>query len=106
MIKTNSGEFIVTPCDAAEWLESHGFNNWDIEELSSMLQTEEYDDLAYSYESLQQEFKSYEASLDAAQGLFNELLNLCDELSAKERTQAGLKAITTIKRALCSAEVF
>ncbi len=105
-ITTNDGAWIRDAYDAREFLEGHGFNKWDVDEFGGMIQPLEYVDLEYKLECLRSEFKSYEASLDAAHGLFNELLSLCDELAYKARTKEGLKLVLEVKHTLERSEVF
>ena len=88
-ITTTRGEWIATEYDAREFLTARGFDRYDIEEFADLIQPEGYESIADRYDDLKQEFRSYELSLDAAHGLFNEVLTLCDELARRSRTKEG-----------------
>lgn len=105
-ITTKGGVWIASAYDAREWLESQGFDKWDIEELGGIIQPVEYEELESELDRGRAELKSYELSLDAAQGLFNELLSLCGDLAYKARTKEALKMVLEIKHALECSEVF
>lgn len=105
-VMTNDGRLIYDGRTAREFLEESGIDPLSFDEFLQLMRFDDLDELKYRYESLVAEFKSYELSLDTAQGLLNDLLNLCDERIGKERTQAGRNAYATIRNMLASSEVF
>ena len=98
--------YIASGEDACEFLIAHGIAEYQIEEFANMICCDDYETLVDRYESLEGEFECYEASLDAAQGLLNEILCFCDERLERERTKAGRVAYETIKDILIKSEVF
>ena len=105
-ITTKDGAWITTGDHARDWLTAQGFDRWDIDELGGMIQPVEYADLEYDYDNLKREFRSYERSLNAAQGVLSDLLNMCLEWCEKERTQAGQRIAREVYDYIQHSEVF
>lgn len=88
--------YIADGFTAREFLEGHGFTKWDIDEMTEYLTDGELEEQQDRYESLKDEFRCYELTLDAAQGVLNDVLNLCTELKERQRSAQGARALQAV----------
>ena len=87
---------ITDEWSAHEFLRAAGLDDHEHAELAELVMDNRMTDLEYELECLRSEFRGYELSLDAAQGVLNDVLNLCSERMEKERTQAGKRAYRAV----------
>ena len=88
--------YIADQYGAREFLEGHGFTKWDVEEMADYLTGGELEHQRERYDDLKQEFNCYELALDAAQGVLNDVLNLCAELKERQRSAQGQRALQAV----------
>ena len=96
MCIANKELFIYDEYTARDFLRAHGIDDYQHKEFCELLNFDYLNDIEEKYESLKYEFEGYEASLDAAQGVLNDLLILCGERIKSERTKAAKDAYRTI----------
>jgi len=95
--------FIYDTETARDFLRAHGIDDYQHNEFAELIADE--DSVLDKYEALQAEFKSYELSLDAAQNLLNEVLNLCSELKSRQRSAQGARALQSVYDLVYNSEV-
>lgn len=97
--------YITDASDAREFLRAHGLDDYQLDEFATVLHSENFLDLEYEHECIKTEFRSYETSLDATQGVLNDLVNMCSEWMDKERTQAGQRIARAVYDYIQHSEV-
>ncbi len=95
---------IRTAYDAHDFLRALGFDDFDIREFGELLNEDENEDLAYKHEQLKEEFACYERALDAAQGVLNDVMNLCQELAERQRSAQGRRALESVYKLVYESE--
>lgn len=95
---------IRTAYDARDFLRALGFDDFDIREFGDLLNEDENEDLSYKHERLKEDFACYERALDAAQGVLNDVMSLCQELAGRQRSAQGRRALESVYKLVYESE--